>query len=83
MIMLLTCSNFPDELSENDELREFELSGSDCIFRDIETKTISNISCTYLLIIIIILFHYFCYILNNLCLCFAEKRRSGRIRSAA
>ena len=30
MIMLLTCSNFPDELSENDELREFELSGSDC-----------------------------------------------------
>ena len=40
MIMLLTCSNFPDELSENDELREFELTGSDCIFRDIETKTI-------------------------------------------
>ena len=30
MIMLLTCSNFPDELSGNDELREFKLSGSDC-----------------------------------------------------
>ena len=30
MIMLLKFSNFPDELSENDELREFELSGSDC-----------------------------------------------------
>ena len=29
MIMLLTCSNFPDKLSDNDELREFELSGSD------------------------------------------------------
>ena len=27
MIML---SNFPDKLSENDELREYELSGSDC-----------------------------------------------------
>ena len=31
MIMLLTCSNSPDKLSENDELREFELSGSDCM----------------------------------------------------
>ena len=31
MIMLSKFSNFPDELSENDELREYELSGSDCI----------------------------------------------------
>ena len=30
MIMLLKFSNFPDELSENDKLREFELSMSDC-----------------------------------------------------
>ena len=29
-IMLLKFPNFPDELSDNDELREFELSGSDC-----------------------------------------------------
>ena len=28
--MVSKFSNFPDELSENDELREFELSGSDC-----------------------------------------------------
>ena len=31
MIMLSKFSNFPDELSENDVLREYELSGSDCI----------------------------------------------------
>ena len=31
MIMLSKFSNFPNELSENDELREHELSGSDCI----------------------------------------------------
>ena len=31
MIMLSKFSNFPDELSKNDELREYELSGSDCI----------------------------------------------------
>ena len=31
MIMLSKFSNFPDELNENDELREYELSGSDCI----------------------------------------------------
>ena len=30
MVMVSKLSNFPDELSENDELREFELSGSDC-----------------------------------------------------
>ena len=30
MIMLLKFSNFPGKLSENDELREYELSGSDC-----------------------------------------------------
>ena len=28
--MLLKFSNFPDELSKNDELREYELNGSDC-----------------------------------------------------
>ena len=32
MIMLSQFSNFPDELSENDELREYELSMSDCIW---------------------------------------------------
>ena len=31
MAMVSKFSNFPDELTENDELREFELSGSDCI----------------------------------------------------
>ena len=30
MIMVSEFSNFPDELNKNDELREFELSGSDC-----------------------------------------------------
>ena len=29
MMMLSKFSNFPDELSENDKLREYELSGSD------------------------------------------------------
>ena len=29
--MVSKFSNFPDELSENGELREYELSGSDCI----------------------------------------------------
>ena len=29
MVMVSKFSNFPDELSENDELREYELSGSD------------------------------------------------------
>ena len=28
--MLSKFSNFPDELTENDELRQYELSGSDC-----------------------------------------------------
>ena len=32
MIMLSRFSKFPDELSKNDELREYELSGSDCTF---------------------------------------------------
>ena len=36
MIMLLKFSNFSDELSENDELREFKLSGSDCICKSPE-----------------------------------------------
>ena len=35
MIMLSTLSNFIDELSENGELREYELSGSDCIISEI------------------------------------------------
>ena len=30
MVMVSKFSNFPDELSKNDELREFELSGSNC-----------------------------------------------------
>ena len=30
MVMVSKFSNIPDELSENDELREYELSGSDC-----------------------------------------------------
>ena len=30
MVMLSKFSNFPDELSKNDELREYELNGSDC-----------------------------------------------------
>ena len=29
MVMVSKFSNFPDELSENDELREYELGGSD------------------------------------------------------
>ena len=32
MVMVSKLSNFPDELSENDELREFELSRSDCTY---------------------------------------------------
>ena len=31
MTMLSKFSNFPDELKENDKLKENELSGSDCI----------------------------------------------------
>ena len=34
MIMLSKFSNFPNELSENDELREYELSRSDCTPED-------------------------------------------------
>ena len=30
MVMVSKFSNFPDKLSENDELREYELSGSHC-----------------------------------------------------
>ena len=33
MVMVSKLSNFPDELSKNDKLREFELSGSDCTSR--------------------------------------------------
>ena len=32
MVMLSKFANFADKLSENDELRKYELSGSDCIF---------------------------------------------------
>ena len=31
MVMVSEFSNFPDKLSENDILREYKLSGSDCI----------------------------------------------------
>ena len=31
MAMVSKFSNFHDELSENDELRQYELSGSECI----------------------------------------------------
>ena len=34
MVMVSKFSNFPDKLSENDELREFELSRSDCRLLD-------------------------------------------------
>ena len=37
MVMVSKFSNFPDELSKNDELREYELSGSDCINLDQNT----------------------------------------------
>ena len=30
MVIVSKFSNFPEELSENDELREYEISGSDC-----------------------------------------------------
>ena len=33
MIILSKFSNFPDELSKNDELREHKLSGSDCTWK--------------------------------------------------
>ena len=36
MVMVSKFSNFPDELSENDELREYELSGFDCIVTTVE-----------------------------------------------
>ena len=32
MVMVSKFSNFPNELSENDEIREYKLRGSDCIF---------------------------------------------------
>ena len=32
-IILSKFSNFPDELSKNDELREHKLSGSDCTWK--------------------------------------------------
>ena len=32
MVMVSKFLNFPDELSENDKLREYELNGSDCSY---------------------------------------------------
>ena len=50
MAMVAKFSNFPDELSENDELREYELSGSDCnYFNSQMTATTimkANVPCT-------------------------------------
>ena len=46
MVMVSKLSNFPDELSENDELREFELSGSDCTYdynQLLRFHTVSNV----------------------------------------
>ena len=40
--MLSKLSNFPDKLSENDELREYELSRSDCITDVNEIITIAR-----------------------------------------
>ena len=40
MVMVSKFSNFPDELSENDELREFELSGSDCTWKSQRFKIV-------------------------------------------
>ena len=34
MVMVSKFTNFPNELSKNDELKEFELSGSDCILNE-------------------------------------------------
>ena len=42
MVMLSKFSNFPGELSENDELREYELSGSDCTVNKFDKKRISH-----------------------------------------
>ena len=43
--MVLNFSNFPDELSENDELREYELSGSDsiCFCFDLRRLTVFKV----------------------------------------
>ena len=38
MVMVLKFSNFPDELSENDELREYELRWSDCTISAVSTS---------------------------------------------
>ena len=41
MITLSKFSNFPDELRETDELREFELSWSDCKMTNRKNRRIS------------------------------------------
>ena len=43
--MLSKFSNSPDELSENDELREFELSGSDSIYAMLRMIILISIQC--------------------------------------
>ena len=47
MIALSKLSNFPHELSESDELREYELSGSDCnaLFRFSERRIAAQLFC--------------------------------------
>ena len=40
MVMVSKLSNFPDELSENDELREFKLRGPDCMRRQTPEENI-------------------------------------------
>ena len=53
MIMLLKFSNFPNELSKNDELREYELSGPDCIISFRSASNVMQQKRTTLLILII------------------------------
>ena len=54
MVMVSKLSNFSDQLSENDELREFKLSGSDCnplsITMDIYINKIFHV--IYLLVVV-------------------------------
>ena len=58
MILLSKLSNLPDELSENDELREFELSGSDCIAQpvNIYKGVLNNKKMKCLLIILLVIY---------------------------
>ena len=47
--MLLKFSNFLDELSENDELREYELSRADCTIMLCPSCFVIGVVCTPLL----------------------------------